>query len=766
MKIMKSPDCSPANERPISITLTILSLLLVLGLLGLWLPASPPGGLLPALQREAALNHLKEQGLYGSLQEAVAAARYGFYQEPKRSGDWRANNPAQRLSARLTPDGLQVVTGGDGGRSHRLGMKLRSAGYGERQMAAKAGRLTAGGARAEIHYELPQSAIIEWYHNTAAGLEQGFTIESAPGERRDGERLRVALALEGKLRAEAVEGGKALEFRDDAGRWALRYDHLVVRDGGGRELEARMAAPEDGGEVWLEVDDREAVWPVTIDPTFTQQQKLEASDAFTFLSDQFGFSVATNGETVVVGAPGDENRGAAYVFARSGGVWTQQQKLLASDRTPGDFFGGSVAISGETVVVGAGRANDFRGAAYVFARSGGVWSEQQKLRASNRFMGDGFGVSVAISGETVVVGALFGDVAVGLSNRGTAYVFVRSGGVWSEQQMLAASDAAAVFRFGESVAISGETVVVGAVGAAGAAGDNQGAAYVFVRSGGVWTQQQKLEASDAAASDVFGDSVAISGETIVVGAPGDDGAAGDNQGSAYVFVRSGGVWTQQQKLEASDAAASDEFGWSVAISGETVVFGAPFDDGAAGDNQGSAYVFVRSGGVWSEQQKLLASDAAVADRFGDSVAISGETVVVGAPFDDGAAGIDQGSAYVFGPVPFNFSGFFPPVDNPPTVNVVNAGRAIPVKFSLSGDQGLDIFAEGFPVSQQIACDDGAPVNEIEQTVTAGESSLSYDAESDTYTYVWKTEDSWAGTCRQLILRLNDGSERVAYFKFK
>ena len=152
MKIVKGP---------ISITLTILSLLLVLGLLRLWLPASPTGGLLPALQGEAALNHLKEQGLYGSLQEAVAAARYGFYQEPKQRGDWLAYNPAQRLSARLTPDGLQVETGGDGGRSHRLGMKLRSAGYGERQIAAKAGRLTASGDRAEIHYELPQSAIPE-----------------------------------------------------------------------------------------------------------------------------------------------------------------------------------------------------------------------------------------------------------------------------------------------------------------------------------------------------------------------------------------------------------------------------------------------------------------------------------------------------------------------------------------------------------------------------------------------------------------------------
>ncbi|MGH9849841.1 MAG: PxKF domain-containing protein [Blastocatellia bacterium] len=117
-------------------------------------------------------------------------------------------------------------------------------------------------------------------------------------------------------------------------------------------------------------------------------------------------------------------------------------------------------------------------------------------------------------------------------------------------------------------------------------------------------------------------------------------------------------------------------------------------------------------------------------------------------------------------VRYNFSGFFPPVANPPTVNVVNAGRAIPVKFSLSGNKGLNIFAAGYPVSQQIACSDGAPASDIEQTVTAGGSSLSYDAASDQYTYVWKTEKSWAGACRQLIVRLNDGSERVAYFKFK
>src|SRR5215475_6340400 len=378
-------------KRGIPIILTVLGLLLSFGLLRLWLPASTTGGPLPTLQGEAALNHLKGQGLYGSLQEAVTAARYGFDQEPKRRGDWQAYNPAQRLSARLTPDGLQVVIEGDEGGSHRLGMKLRSAGYGERQMAAKAGRLTsifAEGARAEIHHELPQaqspnpqSAIIEWYHNTAAGLEQGFTIESAPGERQDGERLRVALALEGELRVEAVEGGRALEFRDDAGRPALRYEHLVVRDGAGRELEARMAAPAEEGEVWLEVDDREAVWPVTIDPTFTQQQKLGVSDVSPLAN--FGGAMAISGDTVVIGARFHDgaagiDQGTAYVFVRSGGgAWTQQQRLEPSFAAEDSRFGASVAISGDTAVVGApgdpGELGLQQGSAYVFVRSSGSW---------------------------------------------------------------------------------------------------------------------------------------------------------------------------------------------------------------------------------------------------------------------------------------------------------------------------------------------------------------------------------------------------------
>jgi FG-GAP repeat protein/thrombospondin type 3 repeat protein len=382
------------------------------------------------------------------------------------------------------------------------------------------------------------------------------------------------------------------------------------------------------------------------------EQKLTASDGAAL--DRFGESVAIDGDTMVVGAPSDDAfRGSAFVFVRSGGVWSEQQKLTAGDGATFDQFGTSVAIDGDTLAVGAFNDDGGRGSAYVFVRGGGLWSEQQKLAAGDGTPGDIFGRSVAISGETLAVGAE-GDVAF----RGSAYVFVRSGGVWNEQQKLTASDGATFDQFGRSVAIDGDTLAVGAVGD----DSNRGSAYVFVRSGGVWSEQQKLTASDGTAGANFGRPVAISGDTLVVGAV----AANVFRGSAYVFVRSGGVWSEQQKLTAGDGTPGVQFGRSVAIDGDTLVVGAGGDDGG----RGSAFVFVRSGGVWSEQQKLAAGDGTAGDSFGDSVAISAATVAVGASGDDGA----RGSAYVFS---FDADGDGVPddSDNCPTVANADQGDA-------------------------------------------------------------------------------------------
>ena len=390
---------------------------------------------------------------------------------------------------------------------------------------------------------------------------------------------------------------------------------------------------------------------------FLEEAKLTGENE---VNAYFGCSVAISGDTAVVGVHGDdiffvgENTGSAYVFVRSGTTWTQQQKLLAGDGAGYDEFGISVAISGDTIVVGAPYDDDLysrSGSAYVFVRNAGAWSEQQKLTASDAAFQDDFGRSVAISGDTIVVGAN-GDDGDGdlVNDSGSAYVFVRSGSTWTEQQKLTASDGAEWDCFGYSAGISGDTAVVGAYPLYGSSTSSD-SAYVFVRSGSTWTEQQKLTASDRAAGDAFGMSVAISGDTIAVGANGDDDM-GSASGSAYVFARSGSTWTEQPKLNASDGSEYDHFGYSVAIDGDTLVVGADQDDDN-GTYSGSAYVLVRSGGVWSEDAKLLASDGATGDHFGNSVAISGDTIVAGAEEDDGIYSMYSraGSAYVYGPEP-------------------------------------------------------------------------------------------------------------------
>jgi len=378
----------------------------------------------------------------------------------------------------------------------------------------------------------------------------------------------------------------------------------------------------------------------------TQQQKIQASDPQA--NDTFGYSVAISGDTAVVGAQledtGGTSAGAAYIFTRSGTTWTQQQKIQSSDIQADDRFGFSVAISGDTVVVGA-RTEDTGGAdggsAYIFTRSGTTWTQQQKIQASDAQASDFFGNSVAIDGDIVIVGANGEDT--GGAGAGAAYVFTKTGTTWTQQQKIQASDLQAGDQFGWRVAISGDTVIVGAT-YEDTGGTDAGAAYVFTRSGTTWTQQQKIQASDAQATDYFGWSVAIDGDTVVAGAR-NESAAGAYAGSAYIFTRDGTTWTEQQKIQASDPEASDLFGASVSISGDTVVVGADGEDTGA-SNAGAAYIFTRDGTTWTEQQKIQASDPEANDQFGQSVAISGDTVVAGANLEDtGVTG--AGAAYIF-----------------------------------------------------------------------------------------------------------------------
>jgi hypothetical protein len=331
-------------------------------------------------------------------------------------------------------------------------------------------------------------------------------------------------------------------------------------------------------------------------------------------------------------------------------VLVQEARLTASPGQAGASFGFSLAASGNTLVVGAQQEDTAggadAGAVYVFVRAGSSWSLQQRLTAPDGAEGDLFGISVSVSGDTAVVGADFHDTAAG-ADAGAAYVFVRAGTVWTLQQKITAPDAATDDRFGFLVSVSGDTLVAGSHLDDTPAGADAGSAYVFTRTGAVWTLQQKLTPADAAPDDRFGFPLSLSGDTLLAGSYRDDNTGGADAGSVYVFVRAGASWSVQQKLTASDGAADDQFGRWVSVSGDTAVVGSILDDNASGADAGSAYVYVRAGATWTQQQKLTAPDGAAADQFGRSVSVAGDTIAVGAYAHDTPAGADAGAAYVF-----------------------------------------------------------------------------------------------------------------------
>ncbi|EOQ96299.1 FG-GAP repeat protein [Leptospira wolbachii serovar Codice str. CDC] len=454
------------------------------------------------------------------------------------------------------------------------------------------------------------------------------------------------------------------------------------------------------------------------------QAYLKASNAEA--NDFFGFSVAISRDTIVVGASGEASNqttisngptasgdnsalrsGAVYVFQRSGNSWTQEAYLKASNAEVDDRFGISVAIDGDTIAVGANEedsnqttitnglpaSNDNNasnsGAVYVFQRTGSTWVEQAYIKPPNTGVDDQFGVSISISGDTIAVGSFLedsiqttitnGPTATGddsATQSGAAYVFQRSGSTWSQQAYLKASNAQSDDRFGVTVSISGDTIVVGAnledsnqttiTNGATASSDNSatqsGAAYVFQRTGSTWVEQAYLKPPNAEANDQFGQRVAISKDTIVVGSFSESSnqttisngqtASTNNSaalsGAAYVFQRIGSTWTHQAYLKAPNTEADDRFGISLAIEGDTILVGAIFEDSnqttvtngqtASEDNSitnaGAVYVFQRSGSNWFHRAYIKPPNPDLDDRFGNAVAISGDTMIVSANQED------------------------------------------------------------------------------------------------------------------------------------
>lgn len=395
---------------------------------------------------------------------------------------------------------------------------------------------------------------------------------------------------------------------------------------------------------------------VSDDISGVEQAKLLANDGAASAFFGNSVSVSNDGNICVIGAVNSgaagSQVGAAYIYRRQNGVWNQEAKLTASDGQSGDNFGYSVAVSGDGVTVSVSSINDDdsgsnRGSVYVFVKSGSDWIQQTKLLPPAAEAGTSYGISISLSsdGNTLAVGRHLEDTPT--SDAGSVYIYVRTGAVWAQQEKLTVTDAS--MHFGRSVSLSnsGNDIAIGAYGTA----EDNGCVYVFTRSDTTWSQQARLTASDGFSGDSLGYSVSISGDgnTVLSGAYGND-TRGSHAGAAYIYARSGTTWSQHSKLTLSDGSAGDYFGHSVSISdnGSFCAIGAYLDDDK-GSGSGAVAIFKKSGAVWDQTFKLLPADGAVSDRFGYSVSLSGDgkTCVGGAYFNTNPRGTNAGAAYVF-----------------------------------------------------------------------------------------------------------------------
>jgi hypothetical protein len=566
-------------------------------------------------------------GLLPAASASIGASRHAFW-PVRRGASLVARGGGIASSFNASGARLQVSAGA-------VSVSLASVG---RETRAEPVRAVAPATSAgQVVYR--RGAISELYRNGPYGLEQAFTLRARPQPGHGS--LVLAMRLEGALRP--VQSGSQILFKAGNGQTALRYGQLSVLDAAGRELPARLRLGDR--TLQLLIDDGGARYPLRIDPFFQQGGKLtggEESGGGEFASS---VGLSADGDTALVGGASDnENVGAAWVFTRTGSTWEQQgPKLTGAEESGKGRFGFRVALSadGNTALMGGPVDSAEVGAAWVFTRSEGTWTQQGgKLLGSGESGKGEFGTGVALSadGNTALIGGGGDSKATG-----AAWAFTRSEGTWTQQgAKLTGSGEVGEGRFGFRVALSedGNTALVGA----GSDSSGVGAAWVFTRSEGVWTQQgSKLTGSGEVGAGHFGFSLALSadGNTALIGGLADNGEVG----AAWVFTRSEGVWTQQgSKLSGSGESGKGLFGYGAALSsdGNTALIG------AGGDNLsvGAAWVFTRTGSTWEQLgSKLTGTGEVGSGLFGFSVALSsaGTTALIGGPMDNGAVG----AAWVF-----------------------------------------------------------------------------------------------------------------------
>lgn len=390
--------------------------------------------------------------------------------------------------------------------------------------------------------------------------------------------------------------------------------------------------------------------------TSTPEQAATATPNDFDYKDFFGTSITVDEDTVVVGAPFDDDpngkkSGSAHVFDRSRDGWQLTATLVPDDGDDEDKFGTAVALTGDTVLVGADTDEDpngaYAGSVYVFERDADGWEQTSKFAADDGDSYDWFGGAVAVSDGTAIVGARNDDDPNG-DEGGSAYVFERRGDEWNQVAKLADADGDSEDQFGSPIELVDDIAMIGSYD-----GDpdrtDAGSVYVFERVDGEWVQTGKLSPEDSEAYDYFGDSIAIAGDTALIGASQHRDSADENAGATYVFERRDDEWTTTDKLFADDGDRRDWFGDSIGVADSTAIIGADGDEDPNGDEAGSAYVFERGAQGWVQTDKLTASDGDARDNFGGSIAVAGATAFIGARGDEdpNGNGNGSGSVYVF-----------------------------------------------------------------------------------------------------------------------
>lgn len=596
-------------------------------------------------------------------------------------------HPGQGLAARYAPDGVRFS-------GPREDWKA-SFSY---QGSAATSTWETSGIRAELDHG---DGVTEWFENRSEGIEHGFTVHHPQDE--DSGALMIDVELDG-LTATASEDPAALALLADDGTPKLKYSGLKVWDATGATLTASMSPSAAG--IAIHVDTRGAHYPITIDPLITTleetlQQPVTGTGS---QGDQFGWSVAMDGNVAMIGARNDTTAGgtasgAVYVFELESGLWVQKAILAPDPGSASMAFGAVLALSGNTAVMGVpiddlpGQTTD-SGSVYVFARTGAGWTKQAKIIAPAPVSLQNFGDVLALDGSTLAISNR--DPSI---NRGdNIHIYTRTGTTWSLQQVLRESEVNFdYYDLGRVLALSGDTL------AASASGGPNDAVKIFTRSAGVWTERTKVESGLTQFGDTgFGNAIALKGGTLLVGAY-DEPQGIVRTGAAYFFKGSGATWALQSKVLPAGAVASDNFGASVALDGDVALIGRPGTRTGGLNFAGSLNVYRRSGDTWtfasqavpqtpvanlgfggpialSGGRALLGLNRTTTDagtfagvaniytvsegnlvfetqltagvetpnkRFGYSVAIDGDTVAVGAADETTASGAESGRAYVF-----------------------------------------------------------------------------------------------------------------------